>query len=82
MDISTSKNIRHVLRGLKPYTQYAYFVKTLTLLDYHNDMYALSKVQYFRTLPAKPGAPAKLYYHTTANSANEIVSSLLNIYYR
>ncbi|XP_034487074.1 insulin-like peptide receptor isoform X2 [Drosophila innubila] len=53
MDVSPTKNRRHVISNLKPYTQYAYFVKTLTRTDYHMQIDAYSTIQYFRTLPSK-----------------------------
>uniref|UniRef100_A0A1A9X2Q2 Receptor L-domain domain-containing protein n=1 Tax=Glossina brevipalpis TaxID=37001 RepID=A0A1A9X2Q2_9MUSC len=62
MDFSAGKNVRHVLTDLRPYTQYAYFVKTLTITDYHNQVDAYSKIQYFSTLPTKPGPPAKIFH--------------------
>ncbi|KAL9873445.1 secreted decoy of InR [Glossina fuscipes fuscipes] len=62
MDFSAGKNVRHILTDLRPYTQYAYFVKTLTITDYHNQVDAYSKVQYFSTLPTKPSPPAKIFH--------------------
>uniref|UniRef100_A0A1A9ZL44 Fibronectin type-III domain-containing protein n=1 Tax=Glossina pallidipes TaxID=7398 RepID=A0A1A9ZL44_GLOPL len=62
MDFSAGKNVRHILTDLRPYTQYAYFVKTLTVTDYHNQVDAYSKVQYFSTLPTKPSPPAKIFH--------------------
>lgn len=40
----------HMLPGLKPYTQYAYYVKTYTVASEPNG--AQSKIQYFTTLPS------------------------------
>lgn len=73
MDISPSKQRRTVLQNLKPYTQYAYFVKTLTVADYHYQVDATSDLQYFRTAPAKPGPIKKIYYRSLSSS--ELVSS-------
>lgn len=38
-----------ILTGLKPYTQYAYYVKTYTMASESNG--AQSEINYFRTLP-------------------------------
>ncbi|XP_054746836.1 insulin receptor [Anastrepha obliqua] len=62
MDINPTKNVRYIISNLKPYTQYAYFVKTLTMTDYHIQVDAYSKIQYVRTLPSKPGPVRRLYY--------------------
>ncbi|KAH8388337.1 hypothetical protein KR093_004502 [Drosophila rubida] len=61
MDVSNGKNRRHMIVNLKPYMQYAYFVKTLTRLDYHLHLDAYSPIQYFRTLPSKPSPVRRLY---------------------
>lgn len=61
MDVSPTRNRRHVISNLKPYTQYAYFVKTLTRTDYHMQIDAYSKILYFRTEPSKPSPVSKLY---------------------
>ncbi|XP_030373833.1 insulin receptor [Scaptodrosophila lebanonensis] len=61
MDVSPTKNRRHVITGLRPYTQYAFFVKTLTRTDYHMQIDAYSDILYFRTLPSKPSPVAHLY---------------------
>ncbi|XP_034114912.1 insulin-like peptide receptor isoform X2 [Drosophila albomicans] len=61
MDVSIGKNRRHMISNLKPYTQYAYFVKSMSPWDYHRQMEAYSKIQYFRTLPSKPSPPRRLY---------------------
>uniref|UniRef100_A0A0K8WF29 receptor protein-tyrosine kinase n=2 Tax=Bactrocera latifrons TaxID=174628 RepID=A0A0K8WF29_BACLA len=71
MKVNPTKNIRYIITNLKPYTQYAYFVKTLTMTDYHIRMDAYSKIQYFRTLPSKPGPVKRIYY--TAIAMDKIV---------
>lgn len=71
MKVNPTKNIRYIITNLKPYTQYAYFVKTLTMTDYHIHMDAYSKIQYFRTLPSKPGPVRRIYY--TAIAMDKIV---------
>lgn len=38
-----------LITGLKPYTQYAYYVKTYTMASESNG--AQSEINYFRTLP-------------------------------
>uniref|UniRef100_A0A6P4F9F9 Insulin receptor n=1 Tax=Drosophila rhopaloa TaxID=1041015 RepID=A0A6P4F9F9_DRORH len=60
MDISPNKSRRHVIRNLKPYTQYAYFVKTLTRTDYHIQIDAYSKIAYFQTLPDRPSPVVRI----------------------
>ncbi|EDV93774.1 GH18107 [Drosophila grimshawi] len=71
MDVSTSKNRRHVLANLKPHTQYAYFVKTLTRTDYHMQLDAYSKILYFRTLPSKPSPVSRL--HGSSDHSTEVL---------
>ncbi|XP_020718079.1 insulin receptor isoform X2 [Ceratitis capitata] len=71
MKVNPSKNIRYILTNLKPATQYAYFVKTLTMTNYHMQMDGYSPIQYFSTLPSKPGAVTKIYYSPL--SLNKIV---------
>ncbi|XP_017486214.1 PREDICTED: insulin receptor isoform X2 [Rhagoletis zephyria] len=71
MDINPTKNVRYIISNLKPYTQYAYFAKTLTMTDYHIQVDAYSKIQYFRTLPSKPGPVRRVYY--TAIAIDKIV---------
>ncbi|XP_064550433.1 insulin-like growth factor 1 receptor [Drosophila montana] len=61
MDVSPSKNRRHVISNLKPYTRYAYFVKTLTRTDYHMQVDAYSKIMYFHTLASKPSPVSRLH---------------------
>ncbi|KAH8312007.1 hypothetical protein KR044_008993 [Drosophila immigrans] len=61
MDVSRGKSRRFLISNLKPYTQYAYFVKTITRLDYHMNIDAYSTIQYFRTLPSKPSPVRRLY---------------------
>ncbi|XP_061392811.1 insulin-like peptide receptor [Musca vetustissima] len=72
MDSTSSTQRRHVLRNLKPYTQYAYFVKTLTATSFHYQVDATSEIQYFRTAPAKPGPLAKIYYRSLSPTEIEI----------
>uniref|UniRef100_A0A0A1XG13 receptor protein-tyrosine kinase n=1 Tax=Zeugodacus cucurbitae TaxID=28588 RepID=A0A0A1XG13_ZEUCU len=71
MKVNPTKNIRYILTNLKPNTQYAYFVKTLTIREYHIRMDAYSKIQYFRTLPSKPGPVKRIYY--TAIAIDKII---------
>jgi len=61
----------HILTLLKPYTQYAYYVKTYTIATERSG--AQSKVKYFTTLPDAPSSPRAL--STWSNSSNELVIS-------
>lgn len=51
MSISGENNtkLNHILTQLKPYTQYAFYVKTYTIAT--EAFGAQSNIQYFRTLP-------------------------------
>jgi insulin receptor len=55
-DDSSPSSLFHILTQLKPFTQYAFYVKTYTLAT--EGAGAQSKLQYFRTLP--DGKPYKL----------------------
>ncbi|XP_017002653.2 insulin-like growth factor 1 receptor [Drosophila takahashii] len=68
MDVSPNKSRRHVISGLKPYTQYAYFVKTLTRTEYHIQMDAYSKIGYFQTLPDRPSPVVRIYGSSVTTS--------------
>lgn len=60
----------HPLRGLKPFTQYAYYVKTLLI---SSERYgAQSDIQYFKTTPGEPEIVNKLTL--SSNISSEIVS--------
>lgn len=58
-----------LLPFLKPYTQYAFFVRTYTVA--YEQKGGLSDIQYFTTLPYKPDPVSKL--STTTNGSSEIV---------
>jgi len=73
MDVSPNKSRRHVISGLKPYTQYAYFVKTLTRTEYHIQMDAYSKIGYFQTLPDRPSPVVRIFGNSETSS--QIVSN-------
>lgn len=45
----TTDNLFAPITGLKPYTQYAYYVKTYTMASESNG--AQSDINYFRTMP-------------------------------
>ncbi|KAH8280098.1 hypothetical protein KR018_007783 [Drosophila ironensis] len=60
LHVAVSPSRRHVIGGLKPYTQYAYFVKTLTRTDYHMKIDAYSKIGYFQTLPDRPSPVVRI----------------------
>ncbi|XP_036674084.3 insulin-like peptide receptor [Drosophila suzukii] len=68
MDVSPNKSRRHVISGLKPYTQYAYFVKTLTRTEYHIQMDAYSKIGYFQTLPDRPSPVVRIFGNSETSS--------------
>lgn len=63
----------HFLSQLKPYTQYAYYVKTYTIATERSG--AQSKLTYFRTLPDAPTAPRD--FHIWSTSSNELKMSWL-----
>lgn len=65
--------LTHILTQLKPYTQYAYYVKTYTIATERSG--AQSKVKYFTTLPDIPSSPRAL--STYSNSSSELVMSWL-----
>lgn len=65
-----STTVTHILTQLKPYTQYAYFVRTHTVASEQHG--GLSAIQYFTTLPYKPEPIHKLT--AVANGSSEIVS--------
>ncbi|XP_031636037.1 insulin-like receptor isoform X2 [Contarinia nasturtii] len=54
--------------NLKPFTQYAYFIRTYTVASEQKG--GLSPIQYFRTAPYKPDAITKLA--VSANGSSEI----------
>lgn len=62
----------HILTNLKPYTQYAFYVKTYTVARGTQSVRgAQSRIQYFRTLPDVPSPPKDL--KAFPNSSSEIV---------
>ncbi|XP_067209270.1 insulin-like receptor isoform X2 [Linepithema humile] len=63
----------HILTLLKPYTQYAYYVKTYTIATERSG--AQSKLEYFTTLPDAPSPPRAL--SIWSNSSSEMVMSWL-----
>ncbi|KMQ92816.1 insulin-like receptor protein [Lasius niger] len=63
--------LAHILTLLKPYTQYAYYVKTYTIATEESG--AQSKVMYFTTLPDAPSSPRAL--SMWSNSSSELVMS-------
>lgn len=65
-----STTVTHILTQLKPYTQYAYFVRTHTVASEQRG--GLSQIQYFTTQPSKPEPIQKLT--AVANGSSEIVS--------
>lgn len=67
----TQQPLAHILTLLKPYTQYAYYVKTYTIATEESG--AQSKVMYFTTLPDAPSSPRAL--SIWSNSSSELVMS-------
>ncbi|CAD1479730.1 unnamed protein product, partial [Heterotrigona itama] len=68
------KNVHtHYLSQLKPYTQYAYYVKTYTIATERSG--AQSNLTYFRTMPEAPSAPRSLIIWS--NSSSELIMSWL-----
>ncbi|BES91403.1 tyrosine-protein kinase receptor [Nesidiocoris tenuis] len=60
-DVSTDNKdewINHLLARLKPFTQYAFYVKTYTIATEESG--AQSEIQYFRTAPDTPSEPRLL----------------------
>ncbi|XP_043602094.1 insulin-like receptor isoform X3 [Bombus pyrosoma] len=63
----------HYLSQLKPYTQYAYYVKTYTIATERSG--AQSNLTYFRTMPEAPSSPR--FLTTWTNSSSELIMSWL-----
>ncbi|XP_044256884.1 insulin-like receptor [Tribolium madens] len=61
-------NVTHPLTSLKPYTQYAFYVKTYTIATERRG--AQSNISYFTTLPDTPTAPVGL--EVVSNSSNSL----------
>ncbi|KAF7271558.1 hypothetical protein GWI33_015587 [Rhynchophorus ferrugineus] len=61
--------IQHILTNLKPYTRYAFYIKTYTLASEQNG--AQSKIMYFTTQPAQPSIPRHLAI--TSNSSDSLI---------
>ncbi|KAF4530738.1 hypothetical protein B566_EDAN007959 [Ephemera danica] len=62
-------NVVHILTMLKPFTQYAFYVKTYTIAT-EGGAGAQSSLHYFRTLPGVPSTPRSLKSYP--NSSSEI----------
>lgn len=62
--------VQIVLTNLKPYTQYAYYVKTYTIAS--EPYGGQSDIMYFRTSPSQPGMVQKM--KTLPNGSSSIVS--------
>jgi len=63
--------VQIILTNLKPFTQYAYYVKTYTIAS--EPYGGQTDILYFRTLPAQPGIVQKL--QLIPNGPSSIVSS-------
>ncbi|RWS08270.1 insulin receptor-like protein [Dinothrombium tinctorium] len=71
-DLSDEKEDEtHIIPNLKPYTQYALFIKTTTIQ--HEKKGAISDIIYFTTKPSTPDKPTDL--KATSISPNEIMIS-------
>ncbi|VVC26261.1 Hypothetical protein CINCED_3A024692 [Cinara cedri] len=64
----TVSDLVALLTGLKPYTQYAYYVKTYTMASESNG--AQSEINYFRTMPGTPSAPQ--FLHVVSETSDSI----------
>nr|WML96173.1 insulin receptor [Colaphellus bowringi] len=62
--------INQPLPSLKPYTQYAFYVKTYTIASEKNG--SQSEIQYFRTLPSMPSSPVNLNVFSTSSDSLRI----------
>ncbi|KAL3289679.1 hypothetical protein HHI36_023083 [Cryptolaemus montrouzieri] len=63
-----NQEVVHLLTQLKPYTQYAFYVKTYTIAKENNG--AQSPIHYFRTAPSVPSPPLKLV--VTSDSSDSL----------
>ena len=61
--------LTHILTKLKPYTQYAFYIKTYTIATERSG--AQSAITYFTTLPGAPSAPQKLL--TYSNDSDVLI---------
>ena len=62
-------NMSYVITKLKPYTDYAFYVKTYSTAS--ATIGGRSSIQYFRTFPDRPSIPR--YLRAYANSSSEII---------
>nr|CAD7199357.1 unnamed protein product [Timema douglasi] len=62
-----SASVYHLLSRLKPYTQYAYYVKTYTIATERTG--AQSPIYYFRTSPDIPSVPMSLQVFSNSSSS-------------
>ncbi|RZF38993.1 hypothetical protein LSTR_LSTR003736 [Laodelphax striatellus] len=67
-DKNTTKHMSQLITQLKPYTQYAFYVKTYTIASENSG--AQSNIIYFRTEPDTPSMPQNLV--AKAESSSEI----------
>lgn len=61
--------LTHILTKLKPYTQYAFYIKTYTIATERSG--AQSEITYFTTLPGAPSVPQKL--STYSNDSDVLI---------
>lgn len=76
-EIAAGRNIGVVpivLTYLKPYTQYAYYVRTYTVASEQRG--GMTKIQYFTTAPDKPEQVTRVSASINGNSSSEIVSKI------
>jgi insulin receptor len=70
-DFSTEETVSYPLLHLNPFTRYAFYVQAFTLQT--ENINALSKIQYFRTLPGKPQPLAALKFKVTPLNSSSFV---------
>ncbi|CAH1989756.1 unnamed protein product [Acanthoscelides obtectus] len=63
----TDQTVTQLLPNLKPYRQYAFFVKTYTIASEKTG--AQSDIMYFMTLPSTPSSPQNLQVYSNASDS-------------
>lgn len=71
----------HLISNLVPFTQYAYFVRTMTIINYHRPSESYSPIQYFKTLPSRPGKVSKIVYQHFSKSQMVVNVNSFNMLY-
>lgn len=76
-EVAGARNVSFVpivLTHLKPYTQYAYYVRTYTVASEQRG--GMTKIKYFTTAPDKPEQVTRVSASINGNSSSEIVSKI------